>query len=274
MPPTMRSSIAPPVPSRSKTGMLNTRSTSPFPRSTTPFPATSKAPVANASSPSPVTVTEIEVRAERAARVVDAERTSAARSSGRCTTGCAVVGTGGAEAGVAGGPEPISDRPQPAKTAANARAIPARTARDLSIPARPLVSTRQTDQGLYRGCPVRLPRSVAARSGLGCSRTREGRPLRGALRTVNRPDSEVHVAHAAAGHTAAGHGCLLLGLVGHDRLGGEEQRRDRRRVLQRRARDLGGVDDTRLDEVLVLTGRRVEAVRTLQVLHLLDDHAA
>ena len=41
-------------------------------------------------------------------------------------------------------------------------------------------------------------------------------------------------------------GRLLLGLVGDDRLGGEEQRRDRRRVLQRRAGHLGGVGDAGL----------------------------
>jgi UDP-N-acetylglucosamine 2-epimerase (non-hydrolysing) len=41
-----------------------------------------------------------------------------------------------------------------------------------------------------------------------------------------------------------GHGRRgLLGLVGDDGLGGEEQRRDRRRVLQRRAGHLGRVDD-------------------------------
>jgi hypothetical protein len=49
-----------------------------------------------------------------------------------------------------------------------------------------------------------------------------------------------------AAHAGAG---FLLGLVGDDRLGGEEQGRDRRRVLQRRAGDLGGVDDADLDEV-------------------------
>jgi hypothetical protein len=52
----------------------------------------------------------------------------------------------------------------------------------------------------------------------------------------------------------------LLRLVGDDGLGGEEQRRDRRRVLQRRAGHLGGVDDAGLDQVDVLAGGGVEAV--------------
>src|SRR6478672_5750658 len=44
-------------------------------------------------------------------------------------------------------------------------------------------------------------------------------------------DSEVHAAHAARRVT---HGGGLLGLVGHDGLGCEEERRDRGGVLQRR----------------------------------------
>src|SRR5450759_4479490 len=57
-------------------------------------------------------------------------------------------------------------------------------------------------------------------------------------RLVSGSRSEVHVAHAAATGHPGGHGGLLLGLVGDDGLSGEEQRRDRRRVLQRRARHL------------------------------------
>ena len=47
---------------------------------------------------------------------------------------------------------------------------------------------------------------------------------------------------------------LLLGNLGDERFGGEQERRDRRRVLQRRAHDLGRVDDAGLDQVLVLVG--------------------
>ena len=64
-----------------------------------------------------------------------------------------------------------------------------------------------------------------------------------------------------------------LGLVGDDRLGGEEEGRDRRRVLQRRAGDLGGVGDAGLHQVLVLTRAGVQAVGTLEVLDLLDHDA-
>src|SRR5690349_13427257 len=50
-----------------------------------------------------------------------------------------------------------------------------------------------------------------------------------------------HAAHAAAGH--GGGGLLLLRLVGHEDLSREQEPRDGRRVLQRRARDLGRVGD-------------------------------
>src|SRR4051794_35728216 len=82
-------------------------------------------------------------------------------------------------------------------------------------------------------------------------------------------DSEVHVP-AARG---AGRGWVLLGLVGHDGLGGEEQCGDRRGVLQRRAGDLGRVDDARGQQVDVLAGRGVEAVTRFEVAHLLHHDA-
>ena len=44
--------------------------------------------------------------------------------------------------------------------------------------------------------------------------------------------------------------------VGDDGLGGQEQRCDRRRVLQRGTGHLGGVDDAGRDQVLVVAGRR------------------
>ncbi len=53
---------------------------------------------------------------------------------------------------------------------------------------------------------------------------------------------------------------VLLGLVGDDGLGGEEQGRDRGCVLQRRAGDLGSVDDAELDQILVDAGGGVEAL--------------
>ena len=48
-----------------------------------------------------------------------------------------------------------------------------------------------------------------------------------------------------------GRGLLRLGLLGDQGLGGQQQPGDRRRVLQRRAHDLGRVDDAGLDQVLV-----------------------
>ena len=48
---------------------------------------------------------------------------------------------------------------------------------------------------------------------------------------------------------------------------------DRRRVLQRDARDLGRVEDAHLDHVAVLAGRGVEAVVALAFDDLVDDHA-
>ena len=50
-----------------------------------------------------------------------------------------------------------------------------------------------------------------------------------------------------------------LGLVGDDALGGEQEAGDGGGVLQGGAGDLGGIDDARLDEVLVFTGGDVVA---------------
>src|SRR3954453_6716145 len=84
-------------------------------------------------------------------------------------------------------------------------------------------------------------------------------------------DLEVHAAHAAV---AAGHGrSVLLRLVGDDGLGGEEERRDGSGVLQRRAGDLGRVDDAGLDQVHVLAGGGVEAPAGVGVADLLRDDA-
>src|SRR5215204_222737 len=83
-------------------------------------------------------------------------------------------------------------------------------------------------------------------------------------------DLEVHVG-AAAGH---GGRLLLLRLVGHHGLGGQEQAGDRGRVLQRGTDDLGRVDDPRLEHVGVLAGGRVQALTGVEAADLLDHHAA
>src|SRR6266498_521861 len=96
-----------------------------------------------------------------------------------------------------------------------------------------------------------------------------GPPVRAARCRLGR-DSEVHVAAAGGG----GGRLLLLGLVGDDRLGGEEQPGDRGRVLERGPGHLGRVDDPRLEQVDVLAGGRVEAMAGLHSTDPLDHHAA
>src|SRR6266487_2530192 len=81
---------------------------------------------------------------------------------------------------------------------------------------------------------------------------------------------EVHVAAATRG----GRRLLLLRLLHDDGLGGEEQPRDRRRVLQRRTGHLGRVDDARLEHADVLAGRGVQAVTRVEPADLLDNHTA
>ena len=83
---------------------------------------------------------------------------------------------------------------------------------------------------------------------------------------------EVHTAHATVA-TRSSRSCLF-GLLGNNDLSGEEEAGDRRCVLQRRARDLGRVDDARGDQVDVLAGLGVEAVTWLELRNLLCHDAA
>src|SRR6266700_7015538 len=78
----------------------------------------------------------------------------------------------------------------------------------------------------------------------------------------------VHPAHAAAARHR-GHLAVLL-LLHHHALGGEEQSRDGRGVLQRRPRDLGRVDDAGRNQVFERVGLGVVA----EVLVLRLPHAA
>src|ERR1035437_9911581 len=76
---------------------------------------------------------------------------------------------------------------------------------------------------------------------------------------------------AHATHLVATRGCRssLFGLVGDDNLGGQEQCGNGCRVLQRRASDLGQVDDALGDQVDVLTVGRVQTPARRQVADLL-----
>src|SRR6266487_662925 len=83
----------------------------------------------------------------------------------------------------------------------------------------------------------------------------------------------VHPAHATAARHR-GYLAVLL-LLHHHALGGEQQSRDGRGVLQRRARDLGRVDDAGRDQILVLVGLGVVAeVELGRLLHLAHDDRA
>src|SRR5689334_891015 len=82
---------------------------------------------------------------------------------------------------------------------------------------------------------------------------------------------EVHATHVGR---AAGRGRVPFWSVDNDDRGGEEQTRDRGRVLQGRAGDLGRVDDPGGDQVDVLTGGGVESPAGLQAAYLLRDDAA
>src|SRR5450631_505490 len=87
--------------------------------------------------------------------------------------------------------------------------------------------------------------------------------------------SEIHAAHAAAarGHAAAAG--VLLRQFGHHGFGGDQQSRDRSRVLDRYTNHLGRVDDALGDQVDVFAGLGVEAVGVLILLKdLADDDGA
>src|SRR3546814_9444261 len=66
-------------------------------------------------------------------------------------------------------------------------------------------------------------------------------------------------------------GLFLFRHFGDEGLGSDEERGDRGRVLQRGTHDLGRVDHTGLDEILVLAGRCVEAPVVVVALEQLAD---
>src|SRR3954454_7357526 len=81
-----------------------------------------------------------------------------------------------------------------------------------------------------------------------------------------------HSVHATrhARHAAT----ILLGVLGDDRLGGQDVLADRSGVLQCRACDHRGVDDAGLDQVGDLAGGRVQALAFLRLADVVDDDRA
>src|SRR5882724_2770618 len=93
------------------------------------------------------------------------------------------------------------------------------------------------------------------------------------LLSSERLDLEIHTTHAAHAaatrrHAAAG---VLLRHFGHHGFRGDQQRRDRGRVLDRHTHDLGRVDDALGDQVDIFAGLGVEAVGVLIPLEDLAD---
>src|SRR5436305_11369083 len=132
----------------------------------------------------------------------------------------------------------------------------------LARPAASRARTQKARDAAHRG-PLRTPPGAAP-----------GPPDAGAGPPSQVRRSLHHAAHVrhTAGHAAAG--AVLLRRFGDDRLGHEDVLRDRGRVLQGRAGDLGRVDDAGLDQVAVLAARRVQAFACLQVADLVDDDRA
>src|SRR5215210_1301784 len=98
-------------------------------------------------------------------------------------------------------------------------------------------------------------------------------PTRGPMGETGFPPCSLHhPAHVR--HSASGADRVLLRRLGDDGLGGEDVLRDRRRVLQRRARDHRRVDDARLHEVLVLARVDVQPVALGALADLIDDDRA
>src|SRR4051812_23268994 len=108
------------------------------------------------------------------------------------------------------------------------------------------------------------------RAHLGCVRDRSEAAT--PRRAVPAGRLEVHV--AAVAMATSRHRVLLLRNVRDERLGRQDHRRDRGRVLERRTGDLGRVDDALVEHVPVLALEGIEALALRQALDLLDDDLA
>ena len=82
------------------------------------------------------------------------------------------------------------------------------------------------------------------------------------------------MSRAAVAVATAGAGGLLLRDVRDQRLGRQDHRRDRGRVLEGGPRHLAGVHDPLLEHVAVLAAERVVAVADLGLADLVDDDLA
>src|SRR6266498_4114171 len=81
----------------------------------------------------------------------------------------------------------------------------------------------------------------------------------------------IHAAHAARWHRRS---FFLFRNLRHECFGGEQQARDGRGVLQRRARDLGWIDNARLHQIGVLVIGDVVTFVAFALLHFLNNERA
>src|SRR6266540_6678085 len=173
------------------------------------------------------------------------------------------------------------------------------------IPRSGSPSTKKTSTGLIRGDPSlrsvpisprrfsanrRSPRAASsgassANSAHFIRRTlprRRGAPPQTRREPSQREGSLSHAAmarglevHVPAAAHASGHGGSgLLRLLGHQRLGGQEQAGDGSGVLERRPRHLRGVHDARLEHVAVVALGRVQTPAWSEGADLLDHDSA
>ena len=89
-----------------------------------------------------------------------------------------------------------------------------------------------------------------------------------------KPYGLVHSAHSAHTGVAGGHRGFGFLDVAEDALGGQQHTGNRGGVLESDTGNLGGVNDTAVEQLLKLLGAGIVAVVALAVLNLVDDDAA